>query len=337
MYLPWKIVPDGQCNARSLDEPRIRCTRPVDMNSMWWCPEHLDSLWCHERINSYKARYACGTKQNNEDFRETRCSVLNLAIESMSYEELQQAMKQLETRLNKVRRCVQRRQDMENVCFHPSRHDQAHANVIVDLADEGVLCENLRRRVSARLDEIEKELWKERDVVAARLGQIDATLRKVGTHSGFRYVDREADDEFGRKMDAKSRKRRSKGKQQAKSKEQAKSKGKEEEEKHDGNNDYLEQEYQRQRHDTLDAVYLKGFHWLPGVEAYEFLVLAAWWRIEPPRAFEGDVFAAILEDERMTPERIRMLRDLVTSPSNDLVAEAINLQTLLAADRRDKA
>ncbi len=186
MTLPWRTYPSGFCNAPDKKDPRRLCQQPA-VNNMYWCADHQYN--CGALIEQYKGRRACGTRETNPDFRETRCSTLNYNIDSMTLDELNKVKPDLEQRKNRVSQCVDRRNEFERQCIHPSRNDQRHANVLVDLRDENLLCQDMLVRLLARLDHLEKELWVQADL--ASTAHERGKAQRIAAAANMKALDKE--------------------------------------------------------------------------------------------------------------------------------------------------
>lgn len=313
---------------------------------MFWCADH--QVQCSDLVEGYKARTACGTRETNPDFRETRCSVLGYDVESMTLDELQRVKPDLEQRKKKVSRCVKRRIAFQQTCIHPSRSDQRHANVLVDMLDENLLCQDMLVRLLARLDYLENELFTQAE--HARAAHKTAKVSRVAVAANLRAIDREVAElaKQVNKLEAQKQQvsafplsltGRPSGQMSNDSSQIAairnqgtsknKGKGKERaalpfsEQLHEPRGKLQREEIRRAQ--LLEDLRSRARQFTRGQDAFECLLLAALVQLKQEQGistvFGGDIFLALETASEMTADRLQHIVALVANPPDQLVRE----------------
>jgi hypothetical protein len=280
-------------------------------------------------IDSYHARYACGTRHNNPHFRETRCSSLHDDIDTMTAQQLAALRDKLVQRVQKVERCISRRQNFMAQCIHPSRQDQRHANVITDLSDELDICATMRDRILRRLDVIEQEslerIQTEREVIKV-VGNVRGT---------FRYQSSGINTSPG---PSQIRKTKRKGK--------APTTGPARDpEAEAADAEALEAAFQQRlaqreaaRVPIVDDMYRLRKTWTAGAEAFDFIVLAAILQVleenRVPIHHFSDPYEAMVDDDRITVRMLERIRSLVQNPSRVLIRRGIQFRVFQGQEQQ---
>lgn len=169
-----------------------RCEHETAKGSRKFCKAHLP---CQEKYALYKNEEACGDEQGNPNYRDMRCSTIQRDIQQMNIRDLGIYMANVKSRLNKVILCQKRMQTFWDDCVHEDCRDPGHVNVRLDLQQEQVVCQNLKRVVSERLQTLHEELkLAKRDHEDAKrhhedaVEKIDNDLEQVRIIAGNNYM-----------------------------------------------------------------------------------------------------------------------------------------------------
>lgn len=145
--LPQKFSPDGFCVAAVRGQ---RCNREVAPYQTWFCDEHFAT--CNAKNSFYKQLDACGSKENNRNYRTMLCTY-PADIQNLDIHEIEAIIVDFTKREEKVRACLNRRVAFRDVCRHRDTLDQNHATDDLRVAKIGTDCTEYIRNLQSHLTE----------------------------------------------------------------------------------------------------------------------------------------------------------------------------------------
>lgn len=145
--LPPKFSPDGFCVAAVRGQ---RCSRKVAPYQTWFCDEHFAT--CNAKNSFYKQLDACGSKENNRNYRTMLCTY-PADIQNLDIHEIEAIIVDFTKREEKVRACLNRRVAFRDVCRHRDTQDQNHATDDLRVTKIGTDCTEYIRNLQSHLTE----------------------------------------------------------------------------------------------------------------------------------------------------------------------------------------